>query len=364
MAVLRSLFALACASLALLHAAYADDQRTAIAPAPPPPTRPVNLRFKIGGLEVAPSGFLSSVTAARSNPANDGISTRFGDVPLSNTPATIGNSFRHTRIQAKTGMELGPGKLVGYVETDFLDRPPAQAFRIRQLYGQYDIAGWEISAGQQWSLLRPSREGIASDRGLMSTRVVDPAYHVGVMGQRNRQVRVTRHMGKWHAAVAFEEGEYFTGKVAHDSKRLHWELIGVGGRQGRYGGSAAAVVHVAPGVDWVNQQTWLQKGGRQALGTAPANATVTSAMQGIEARVKEKWEVFGYGGVVYGYRSSGNRIVQEWTAGFSRELWRDRVGHAVLAGQYSWLERAVWNDGSGESHFVMFHFRHFFGGAR
>ena len=325
---------------------------------------PVHLGFKIGSLEVAPSGFFEAITAARSNTARDGISTRFGAVPLSDTPVTIGNSFRHSRVQAKTWMPLGPGKVTGYVEADFLDRPPAEAFRFRQYYGQYSIGDWEFSAGQEWSLLRPNRQGVASDRALMNTRVVDPAYHVGLMGVRNRQVRVTRHFGNWHAVAAFEEGDDFTAKLAQDGKRLHWELIGIGGREGRYGGSVAAVVHVLPSIDWVSQQAWVREGGRQALSTVPNEAPATSTIQGIEAKVTEKWQLFGYGGLVYGGRSSGNRIVYEWSAGFSRETWENRVGHMVLAGQYAKLGRALWSGPTGGSHFVEFSLRQYFGGAR
>ena len=251
-------------------------------------------------------------------------------------------------------MPLGPGKVTGYVEADFLDRPPAEAFRFRQYYGQYSIGDWEFSAGQEWSLLRPNRQGVASDRALMNTRVVDPAYHVGLMGVRNRQVRVTRHFGNWHAVAAFEEGDDFTAKLAQDGKRLHWELIGIGGREGRYGGSVAAVVHVLPSIDWVSQQSWVREGGRQALSTVPNEAPATSTIQGIEAKVTEKWQLFGYGGLVYGGRSSGNRIVYEWSAGFSRETWENRVGHMVLAGQYSKLGGRYGAAPHGGSHFVSF----------
>jgi hypothetical protein len=126
----------------------------------------------------------------------------------------------------------------------------------------------------------------------------------------------------------------------------------------------AAVVHVSPGIDWVSQQSWLREGGRQALSTVPNDAPATSILQGIEAKVTQKWLLYGYGGLVYGGRSSGNRIVQEYTAGFNREMWENRVGHMVLAGQYSWLERAVWSGASGGSQIGMVPLRQYFGGAR
>lgn len=125
----------------------------------------------------------------------------------------------------------------------------------------------------------------------------------------------------------------------------------------------AAVVHVWPGVDWVSQQSWLRESGRQALSAVPDDATATSTIHGIEANVAKKWMVFGYGGLVYGGRSSGNRLVQEYTAGFNREMWENRVGLMVLAGQYSWIGRAVWNGASGASNFGMFSLRQYFGGA-
>ncbi len=324
---------------------------------------PVSLKFKIGRLEVSPSGFAEPIMAARSNSEGDGIVTQFGAVPLFDTPPTVVNSFRHSRLQAALGMPLGPGKVSAWLESDFLGKPPARAFRWRQYYAQYSIGDWEFSGGQEYSLLRPNREGVASDHALMSTRVADPAYHVGLMGIRNRQVRVTRHFGDWHAVGAFEGGEDFTFKLAQDARRLHWEAIGVAGVEGRYGGSVAAVAHLAAGVDWVSQQAWLREGGRQALSAAPNNATATSTLQGIEAKVAKKWQLFGYGGLVYGGRSSGNRLVQEYTAGFGREMWKNRVGAMVLIGQYSWLGRAVWSGASGSSNLGMFSLRQNFGKA-
>ncbi len=320
--------------------------------------------IEIGRFELVPGGFISSVTAIRSNGGRDGISTKFGQVPITDAPTTALNSFRHSRVQAKGGLHLGPGRLSGYVESDFLNPPTQQPFRFRLYYATYSLGNWDFSAGEHWSLLHPHREGMTSDVGVMQPRGSDPGFDAGLMGIRNRQVRVTRHFGEWHAALAVEEGRDLVLKVARDAKRLHWEVVGLAGRSGHYGATAAAVVHLTPRIDWVTEQGWVRGGGRQSFNAVPASVPTTSTLQGIEAKIGGKWMAFAYGGLVYGTWSSGNRLVREWTVGGSREIGRNRLGKVVADAQYSQLHRALWSGPAGTSQLAMVYVRQYFGGAR
>src|SRR5437763_987062 len=147
------------------------------------------------------------------------------------------------------------GNLSGYVETDFLNAPGKEPYRFRQYWGEYRIGKWRILAGQAWSLLRPNRTGINSEGALMNTLVVEPAYHVGLAGVRNRLIRITRDEGNWHYAVSYEHGRVFLAKAAHDSPRMHLEAIGAGSVH-RRGAAFAAVVHASRKVDIVSEEVF------------------------------------------------------------------------------------------------------------
>jgi hypothetical protein len=259
----------------------------------------------------------------------------------------------------KADVKIGAGTLTAYYETDFLNRPPQEPYRFRQYFGQYSIGGWDFSAGQEWSLMRPSRAGITTIAQLMNTRVVDAGYQVGLLGYRDRQVRVLRHMGDWQAAVSFENGHDVLPKIAHDSNLLHWELTGIAGAAGHHGGSFAAVVHASRRMDIVTQQSWVRGGGKDALGTVPAGVATSATLEGIEAKPGLGILLYGYAGLVYGARSPGNREVHEGTLGFSHQIARDRIGPTVIGAQISQVDRAVWTGAHGVERFTMVSLRHY-----
>lgn len=289
------------------------------------------------------------------------MSTRFGAIPLQSSHGENLVSFRNSRMALLGETTLDRVKLSGYVEADFLNRPPAEPFRFRQYFGKFESGNWEILAGQAWSLLRPSRVGLSTVTALMNTRVVDAGYHVGLLGFRDRQIRVVRHLGRWQAAVSIERGKDVLPKIARDSKRAHWEAIGLFGAQGRRGVSLAGVLHASPKVDLVTQQFWSKGGGPDALSTIPAGVVMYSTLEGVEARIARGLQVFTYGGFVHGQRSAGNRAVGEWTVGFAKDILKDRYGLAVLSSQYSELARATWDGRQGAMKFAMISMRHYFG---
>src|SRR6266849_11107705 len=170
-------------------------------------------RFDLGPATLRPSGFFEGVAMFRTASTGDTINTRFGRIPLQDTPSQRLFSAGHSRIQVCGQV----GRLRAYVETDFLNAPEKQPYRFRQYWGEYRVGKWRILGGRAWSLLRPNRVGIDSEGGLMNSFVVDPGYHVGLAGVRNRQLRITRDDGNWHLAVSYEAGNSFLAKLAHDT---------------------------------------------------------------------------------------------------------------------------------------------------
>jgi hypothetical protein len=114
----------------------------------------------------------------------------------------------------------------------------------------------------------------------------------------------------------------------------------------------------------VTQQSWIQRGGKEALNTVPADVAETGTIEGIEAHVGKRLQLYAYAGLVRGAPSASNRLVQEYTGGFWRELHRDRWGTTVVGAQLSWLNRQLWSDASGTQVFTMISVRHTFGPAR
>jgi hypothetical protein len=315
--------------------------------------------FHFGPSTLLPSGFFEGIAMYRSATTGDTVNTRFSRIPLQKTPSEMLFSPGHSRIQVCSEA----GNLSVYVETDFLNTPGKEIYRFRQYWGEYRIGKWRILGGQAWSLLRPNRVGINSEGGLMNTFVVEPAYHVGLAGLRNRQLRVTREEGNWRMAVSYEEGKNFLAKLAHEGGRLHLEATGLGSVH-RRAASIAAVVHAAGRIDIVTQQVVSRGVGPELLNTIPGGVNAHSTIQGVEARVRRTLELFAYGGMAYGGRSAGNRTVRQWTAGFIQHLTQQQWGAASISAQFSQLDRSTWQGGYGEMKHVQVSFRYWMPASR
>ncbi len=317
--------------------------------------------LQIGPVTLRPSGFFDDTTMYRDATTGDSISTRFAAIPLEETPGQWLNSPRHSRAALEARLEAG-GRWLGYWESDFLDAPGRSPYRLRQLWGEYERGPWKILAGQAWSLLRPNRTGISSQGDLMNTIVVEPAYHVGLAGVRNRQVRVTRTLGGWQAALAWEyrRGGDVTFKLARDGGRAHWEAVLLAGHGGRKGAGVAAVLRASARLSWVSQQLVSAGLGPELVGPMPAGVRAHSTLHGLEAKLSEKLEAFAYGGVAYAGRSAGNRVVRQWAAGFHRKLFDHAAwGSTSLSLQYSQLDRSLWSGARGRMNYWMIGLRHF-----
>jgi hypothetical protein len=318
----------------------------------------------IGALTLRPTAFLDAIGESRSSTTPDSISTKFGNIPLSDTPGESLASVRHSRLMLKGELPAGPVKLSVWLESDFMNFTAGQSpYRWRQYWGQAQIGKWEIMGGLAWSLLRPNRFGTATDTGIMNTDVVEPAFHVGLLGFRVRQVRVARSMGIYKAVVAWEGVGNFLTKIVRDKDKQHLELGGFTGRFGRRGVTASAVLSVAPRIRLVTQQYWSKRAAYQAIGGVPEGVNGVSTLDGAEVQVTKTLEVYSYAGLVYGARAatSGNRLVREWTAGVNRKVALPSLRSGLLMSfQYSHLGRAVWNGKEGVMDYLMYRVRYTF----
>lgn len=331
--------------------------------ASPASTEPVLVH--LGALTLKPSAFLELIGMSRSATTADSVSTKFGKIPLGDTPGETIGSARHSRLMLKSELPAGDFHFTTYLESDFMNFTSGQsAWRWRQYWGQASYGKWELLGGQAWSLLRPNRVGTDSDRNVMSTSVIEPAYEVGLLGSRDRQIRIARPFGDYKVAVAWEGDGNLLAKVVRDKKSTHYELGVMGGRFGRKGATASAVISLTPRFRLVNQQYWSKRAAYQALGVVPIGPNGLSTLEGAEYQVRRNTELYAYGGLVYASRmdTTANRVVSQWSTGVNQKFavpanWR---GGMILSLQYSHLGRAVWSGKEGVMDYLMYRFRYTF----
>jgi hypothetical protein len=252
----------------------------------------------------------------------------------------------------------------GYYEFDFLDPNRQNAFRTRQAWVEVSHEQWSLLAGRAWSLLRPSRHGLDSDRGMMNTDVIEPAYHVGLVGGRREQIRLTRRGDNWGTALAFERRSERTGgdvtwKIMRENKLLHVEALALAGGGGRRAFSFAAVVPLTSSIRFVTQEFVARRAAAEALSLVPVAASGASFIEGVEVNVTKTLELYSYGGLVYGTRSEGNRLCREWSVGAARRTTvPGNYGSFVTGVQFSHVNREMWRGGQGSLNYVQVMFRY------
>ncbi len=329
-----------------------------------PSENPEPLLISIGSLTFKPTAFIEDVGVARSSTTPDSIATKFGNVPLNDSPGEFIHSARGSRLMLRGDLPAGALHFKVYLESDFLNFTPGQsAHHWRQYWGQASYGKWKILGGQAWSLLRSNRSGIASDVGIMATDVIDLGFHVGINGGRARQIRVTRELGKNQLAVAWEgNGNYLT-KFVRDHNRSHYELGGFTGRNGQRGLAGSAIWSFNPRFRLVTIEYWNKRAACLSMGIAPVNANGFSTLEGLEVQVRRTVEIYSYAGLVYASRAveTGNRAVRQYTAGVNKVMQIPAMrGGVILSLQYSHIDRAVWNGKEGVLDFMMYRLRYTF----
>jgi hypothetical protein len=173
------------------------------------------------GFSLTPGGFLEAAGIYRSANQNADMGSTFGNTPFEGTANSKLSEFRGSARQSRLSL-LAQGfigeatQLTGYYEMDFLADAPtgneveSSSFspRIRQLFTSVDFDnGVSVLAGQAWSLMTTSRQGVVPRQELVP-RTIDAQYNVGYNWSRQWQVRLTDKLadGFW-GAISVENPE-------------------------------------------------------------------------------------------------------------------------------------------------------------
>lgn len=183
------------------------------------------LSFKIGDAQFTPGGFMDFTSVFRTTGTGNGIGTTFNGIPFINNSAGIAStpetrfSAQNSRISLKVDAPVAGGNITGYVEADFLGAIAQNAnvtsnsdsFRMRLYFGDYRRGKWEVLAGQDWSMLTPSRKGLGvMPADVFFTQNMDTNYQVGLPWTRQPQFRVMYHPSdEWTMGVSVENPDEF-----------------------------------------------------------------------------------------------------------------------------------------------------------
>jgi hypothetical protein len=184
-----------------------------------------NMSFRIGGVDFTPGGFVDFSNYWRSTNVGSGYGTSFNTIPFNNTSAGGLTEDHITAVNSRLNLKLtshvAGGDVLGYVETDFNGNQPTNllinrngaTLRLRLFFADYRRDKWEILAGQDWTLLTPSRLGIPALPQLEDvTYLVDSNNSVGLVSARQPQVRFVYHPTQyWSMGLSVENPDQYTG---------------------------------------------------------------------------------------------------------------------------------------------------------
>jgi hypothetical protein len=163
---------------------------------------PASIRYK--GVSLTPGGFFAAETIFRSRAISADINTPFNSIPFSGNSLSRVSENNFTARQSRPTMlvetNIGPAKVSGYFEADFLGagttsnnrQTNSYVFRQRQLWAQVAFSsGLQITGGQMWSLATESKKGIQNRQEALPL-IIDPQYVVGFTWQRAYGFRVAQ----------------------------------------------------------------------------------------------------------------------------------------------------------------------------
>ena len=209
-------------------------------PAPPDPaaaaaaaqaTQPTSpLAIHVGDADFLIGGFMDMTSITRSVTTGNGLGTNFSNFPFSasaagpNVAANLPEtrfSAQNSRVTLQATSKVGSASLKGYLEADFLGNTAqnlnvtsnSNGVRMRLFWVQYQQGKFEFLAGQSWSFLVPSRNGLSPMPGdLFYSQDVDTNYQMGLTWQRVPGFRFIAHASDTVAiGVAIENPEQYVG---------------------------------------------------------------------------------------------------------------------------------------------------------
>jgi hypothetical protein len=185
------------------------------------------LSFRIGNADFKPFGFMDLTFVSRSTNTGSGIGTGFGSIPYTNSPqghlSENNLSAQNSRIGLQIDSTVLGGKVLGYLETDFLGNQPANVWvtsnantlRMRNYFVDIRKGIWEVMGGQDWSLTTPGKSGVSPvPSDIFYTQNMDTNYQVGLPWARQAQFRVALHPNNHFAlALSLENPQQYIGGV-------------------------------------------------------------------------------------------------------------------------------------------------------
>ena len=189
----------------------------------PPPKLPQG-SFQIGAVTVQLGGFLSGDGVYRSRNSVEDIQSNYtSGIPLANSPlhheGELTFSARLTRLTAlATANPDENTRLRSYISIDFQgaattansNESNSWTPRLREAWVSYDRSDWgfEVLAGQAWSLLTMNRVGM-DPLNVNPPQTIDPNYVPGFTYARQAQLRLTKSFlhDQYHLALSVENPE-------------------------------------------------------------------------------------------------------------------------------------------------------------
>ena len=192
-----------------------------LARAEPPPKKLPMGTFNVGAVTVTLGGYLTADMVYRSRNSVDDIQSNFTTgIPERYTPQYHESEYHlSARTSRLTGLVTADPeeatKLRAYVSVDFQGAAPTSNYnesnswvpRLREAWASYDRKDWgfEVLAGQAWSLLTMNRVGM-DPLNVNPPQTVDPNYLPGFAYARQAQLRFMKSFagGQYRLAVSFE----------------------------------------------------------------------------------------------------------------------------------------------------------------
>lgn len=202
------------------------------APSASPQTAPTSpLAIHVGDADLLIGGFMDMIAVTRSTATGNGLGTNFGGFPFATTTTGAANpnaklsetrlSAQNSRVTLQATSKWGDASVKGYLEADFLGNTAqnlnvtsnSNGLRMRLYWVQLQTGKFEFLAGQSWSMLVPSRNGISPMPGdLFYSQDIDTNYQMGLTWQRVPGVRFIAHASKTvTAGIALENPEQYVG---------------------------------------------------------------------------------------------------------------------------------------------------------
>ncbi len=167
---------------------------------------PSPLSIRIGDSTFTPLGFVDATAFGRSTNLGSSLGTNFAAIPYNTVPqghlAENNFSTQNSRIGFRVDSQVLGAKVLGYFEADFLGNQPgnvfvtsnADTFRMRNVFVDVQKDGFEVLAGQDWSLATPNRKGLSPlPSDIFYTQNMDTNYQVGLVWARQTQFRFIAH---------------------------------------------------------------------------------------------------------------------------------------------------------------------------